>query len=188
MFRIKSIIYNILGSILLFGPFALSFYIISNIFSSDHANVFAMCCMSFITLIITGFITFGLFYIGNDSIFGDGHISGLVYRKLLLSLNRVKIVYHSDYGKFVCISDIDSDYIMIYNQRYFMLENIGSVRVSNNLDSITNEIKSIIESEMMSREHSEKKRNTKSDVLKKWDGYLDTVGKRDDKINKILKR
>ena len=51
-----------------------------------------------------------------------------------------------------------------------------------------NKLKSIIESEMMSREHSEKKRNTKSDVLKKWDGYLDTVGKRDDKINKILKR
>ncbi len=189
MFKLKTIVYNTLGSLVLFAPFALALYIIINIFNSDNFGnnffIFPKICISLLIIAIACIIV-SLYTIANDGFFED-NISILLYRKYLYSLNRTKLVYHSDYGNFECITDKDSNELIVYNQNFLMLERIGSLYVSDDLNYMTSRIKDIIELEMNKRNVSKKSRDNKADILRKWDGYLDTEGKRDDKINKILR-
>lgn len=186
MFRIKSIVYNITGLALLLAPFILSFYLIY-VLSSENMPIFACIVLSILILVLACLVVFGICFIINDSIC-ENDISIGVYRNYLFSINRVKLIYHSDYGNFVCIINKDSSEINIYNQKYFMLEKFDYVFFSGNIEDVTNRIKKIIEDEMLKRNSFKKQKDNKSDVLKKWDGYLDTAGKRDDKINKILRK
>jgi hypothetical protein len=185
MFKLKTIVYNTLGSLVLFAPFILSFYLIS-VLSSGNMPIFACIVLYILILVVACLIVFGIFFLINDSIC-ENDISIAVYRDYLFSINRVKLIYHSDYGNFVCIINKDSSEINIYNQKYFMLEKFDYVFFSGNIEDATNRIKKVIEDEMVKRNNYKKQKDNKSDVLKKWDGYLDTAGKRDDKINKILR-
>ena len=114
---------------------------------------------------------------GND----DGYYDILPFTNMFFSINRKKI-YYSDLGYFYLSVNKNSD-IIIYEQKIFYTKKLFMFDYIEDFDKnrqiIKNKLDRIYSSEI-------ERRKVKS-VISKWDGYIDTISKRDDKINKILK-
>lgn len=93
-----------------------------------------------------------------------------------------KKVYHSDLGYFYIEYDIKREKTTLYEQKIFTqvkISEIGSI----DPEYISKRIKTILDNkykEKLEEEHKKKKMET-------WDGFLDIQGKRDQKIDQIIK-
>ena len=101
-----------------------------------------------------------------------------------LTLGRKK-VYYSDLGYFyVSIKDQN---VYVYKQGYFMSHYLFEVWYDGDIELLRVEIKSkldfLYEEELRKTRH----KKFKKDKLDLWDGYIDIVSKRDDKIKRLLK-
>ena len=101
-----------------------------------------------------------------------------------LTLGRKK-VYYSDLGYFYV--SIKGDYVKVFKQGYFMSHYLFSVWYDGDIESLRLEMKKeldfLYEEELRKTRH----KKFKKDKLYLWDGYIDIVSKRDDKISKLLK-
>ena len=98
-----------------------------------------------------------------------------------------KRIYYSDLGYFYVSIDTDGTQVNIYRQTYFMSHFLFHVYFNGDVDRLRNDIKrhldEIYSLELKVKRHSKELK----DNLKKWDGYIDSQSKRDDKLNNILK-
>jgi hypothetical protein len=104
----------------------------------------------------------------------------LPFTNMIFTLNRKKI-YHSDLGYFYIYVNKYSD-IILYEQKVFYTKRLFDFHYRENMDENRKIIKAKLDSEYSSVIRSKKIKNE----ISKWDGYIDTISKRDDKINKIL--
>lgn len=103
---------------------------------------------------------------------------------------KMKIVSHEYLGDFFINLDDDENKIVIYRQKLFVLENIGSVYKSNDIEKMANSIKAFLDKKYQDILKEKNKKEATIAWKKRvedWDGYLDPVTRRDNKINKILK-
>jgi hypothetical protein len=88
---------------------------------------------------------------------------------------------------------IESNRIIIYQQEYFNrieLETFQTDRKEFTTEKLSIDIKNYLDSLYQERIKKQKKKgdtNARLKVIKNWDGFLDVVGRRDGKIDKLLK-
>jgi hypothetical protein len=96
------------------------------------------------------------------------------------NLKKLKKVYHSQLGYFYIDCDFKKDESIIYEQTPFNLIEIDKIY---GLDFLSEEIKDILDKRYKDKIDYETKKNK----VKNWDGFLDVEGKRDQKIDQIIK-
>lgn len=123
-----------------------------------------------------------------------------------LLIQKPKIIKHSELGYFSLyffdgIYD-SKPYVRIYKQKILYLKYIDCIRINNSDDDIVYNIKKVLDIYNREKIRKSKDRNIYNEKdyeneiknneikkkLKKWDGYLDTITRRDDKINSIIKK
>lgn len=94
-----------------------------------------------------------------------------------------KKIYHSDLGELYCEAGKPSkneiDKVYIYEQRWLSITKIAEVNYDVDIEYLKKLIKT-----QLDHVYSLRMKDDKSS-FKKWDGYLDTQSKRDDKLTKI---
>lgn len=93
-----------------------------------------------------------------------------------------KKVYHSDLGYFYIEYDIKGEKTTLYEQKIFTQEKISEIG-SIDPDYISVRIKSILDDKYRTKLETEQKKKK----IETWDGFLDKIGKRDQKIDQIIK-
>jgi hypothetical protein len=178
MFKLRLVIFNLVGFLFMTLPVwccILAYYV----FPDGNKSIGTS-----IILIVSILLTF--FFRSLDSDLPKNGISVLNYFKYLKKLKRTKSVYHSILGRFLCISDDKFESINVYDLKIFYIRCLDSFYTNNrDTDYIAKSVKEIIDVEYKERLKKQKIED-RINNMKKWDGYLDTEGKRDDKINKIL--
>jgi Cdc6-like AAA superfamily ATPase len=96
------------------------------------------------------------------------------------NLKKLKKVYHSQLGYFYIDCDFKKDEAILYEQTPFNLIEIYKIY---SLDYLSEEIKEILDKRYKEKIDNE----TKMNKVKNWDGFLDIEGKRDQKIDQIIK-
>ncbi len=103
----------------------------------------------------------------------------------------IKWIYHSELGYFLSI--IKKDKIVIYEQKCLCREELIDYHINSKRTTpitLSKEIKDYLDRLYLERLDEIKKlkeQNDKIEELKKWDGFLDVVGRRDGKIDQLLK-
>jgi hypothetical protein len=149
-----------------------------------------------VNLIITVLVV--LFYASIDSEFKNG-VTLLGYYEYLTFIGCTKIVSHSKLGKFMLYIELTngSTKIHVYDVGYIYLREIDYFFLNgcnNGVEELTKYVNNILDNEYEKRldrikeKEDRQKKAQDIDYIKKWDGYLDLEGKRDDKIEKILKQ
>jgi hypothetical protein len=110
----------------------------------------------------------------------------------LINLRKnTKWVYHSKLGYFYCV--IEPNKVILYQQGYFhrkKLEIFTTYGCNFTTDKLSIDIKNYLDFLYQRKLEIIKDNNDLNDTskaIKDWDGFLDVVGKRDVKINKLLK-
>jgi hypothetical protein len=99
-----------------------------------------------------------------------------------------KWICHEDLGYFIL--RIDDKEISIYQQFYLYTELIGKVNNTGTDKSIISNIKSELDKhfyEKLNLIRKEAEKNAQVKALDNWDGHFNSVTRRDEKINSILK-
>lgn len=99
-----------------------------------------------------------------------------------------KRIVHSDMGYFWMydfITEEDMNSTDIYEQGIFSVKSIFSAHIYNDLNYTIRKIKGTLD-DMYSKQIGQKRlKKEKEAMLKSWDGYLDPVVRRDEKLNDI---
>jgi hypothetical protein len=101
---------------------------------------------------------------------------------------KLKWICHEDLGYFLLL--IDDKEITIRYQGYLYTELIGKVNNTGTDKSIISNIKSELDKHFYEKLNSVRKENEKNAQVKaldNWDGHFNSVTRRDEKINSILK-
>ncbi len=119
------------------------------------------------------------------------------YYEYFSFFGNTKVVNHSKLGKFLLYIECNngSTKICVYDVGFFSHRCIDYFFLNgNDINVLTKFVNDILDYEyekrMAEKEKKEienKSRKNDIDFIKKWDGYLDTEGKRDNKIKEILK-
>lgn len=99
-----------------------------------------------------------------------------------------KFVCHNELGYFFIA--FEGDQICVHTQGFFIQKELFSINNTGDVITIARSIKQSLDkmySTKVKEEKSEKEKSDRIDAMKKWDGYLDTQGRRDGKIKEILK-
>lgn len=104
----------------------------------------------------------------------------------LVSTQRRKRLYHSDMGEFELIIHSKSLKGDVVRQGFLSCKKLFNVDLNNKfyMDSIKRNLDEIYKEEIMEVERIRKNKQRVAEIMK-GDGYLDVVGKREDKINKL---
>lgn len=99
-----------------------------------------------------------------------------------------KRIVHSDMGYFWMhdfMTEEENNRTDIYEQGIFSTKSIFSAYIYDDLNFTINTIKGTLD-EMYSKQIDlQRTKKKKEDMLKSWDGYLDPVARREDKLNDI---
>lgn len=113
-------------------------------------------------------------------------LSGIVS---LIQNRNVKYVYHDELGYFLI--SFCGDKIYGHKQGFMYINQIFDLYNDGDLERISKVIKENLDQIYYHKLEKERKSNDikdKIDSMKKWDGYLDTKGRRDGKLNDLLGR
>jgi hypothetical protein len=101
-----------------------------------------------------------------------------------LALGR-KRVYYSDLGYFYV--SIKGDYVSVHKQGLIMSHYLFKVWYGGDIELLRDSIKSELDSLYAKELMESRSKKLKKDNLRSWDGYIDIVSKRDDKLKDLLK-
>jgi hypothetical protein len=198
--KFKLLVYNILGiSVAFFIQGIFTYNTVSHILESNmnvQDSLLNYGGVAVVNLIITVLVV--LFYASIDSAFKNG-VTLLGYYEYLTFIGCTKIVSHSKLGKFMLYIELTngSTKIHVYDVGYIYLREIDYFFLNgcnNGVEELTKYVNNILDNEYEKRldkikeKEDRQKKAQDIDYIKKWDGYLDLEGKRDDKIEKILKQ
>ena len=101
-----------------------------------------------------------------------------------LTLGR-KRIYYSDLGYFYV--SIKGDYVSVHKQGFLLSHYLFNVWYGGDIESLRSSIKSELDSLYAKELVEARSKKLKKDNLRSWDGYIDIVSKRDDKLKDLLK-
>jgi hypothetical protein len=164
----------------IFFSFKLGFYI-----PKETVNIIWKVVIS---ILILG-VAFFAIIMCESSISGSGktHSFLLLPISFFMTLQN-KWVYHDDLGYF--FATFEGEDITIYKQSFFYSKELFSVDNTGDVDKVALRIKKELDTIYSKKVTKEKENNIlkeKINKMKKWDGYLDKKGRRDGKLNDILR-
>lgn len=197
-FKFKRFLFYTFSLLLMCGQVGLTYSAFSllhnhNTDTSFFINWFIPVVLSLIVLFLSLLIGIGLERIGSKSSINIGWGEWLF---TLTYYKSFKKVYHSELGYFViCLwPEIETNYnkstplIRLYQQGWFRMTYLESFNVEP--DYLQESIKEFLDkkySDVYRKKIAKDELNSKIEKIKKWDGFLDKVGARDEKINQLLK-
>ena len=106
---------------------------------------------------------------------------------LIDNYKKTKWVYHDDLGFFISV--FEDEKIIVYKQGFLYMKELFIVYNDGNVKSISNAVKNNLDEiyrTKVSKAEEQRRINDKIDVIKEWDGFLDTQSRRDGKIKQLL--
>lgn len=193
--KIKNIIFHISGISLYLVIFTLIYYFVNLVFiKNPEFQGTEKIAIGFCVGAVVAILILGIFAILNNATFDDEYKYKYNITKYpfyyLFWKEDAKWIYHSELGYFLCI--IKQESLVVYKQEYFYRSKIEEFYTHYNysIDTVSNSIKEYLDRIYLSKLDKIKKEKEildKNNRIKKWDGFLDVAGRRDGKINQLLK-
>ena len=182
MRHLKRIIFTLFGLAFVIGP------VIGIIYALTGADKFEATIGNIIGLtFISILIAFLMFIMGVliNKFFEDSKIT-IFTAFIMISFQKRKRLYHSTMGEFELIIDEDDLEGILVKQGFFSCKEIGKFDLDkySYMENIKQYLDARYKDEIAEIEERKRKRELVGKLMKE-EGYLDVVGKRDDKINKL---
>ena len=182
MRHLKRLIFTLLGLAFVMAPVYGIIYLITHEdkFEATIGNVIGMNLIGIIMVLI-----FSILGAVINKLFEDSGIT-IFTAFFLISFKKRKRLYHSTMGEFELIIDEDNLEGLLVKQGIFSCKEIAKFDLErkNFMETIKQHLDARYKDEIAEREERKRKRELVK-VLMKEEGYLDVVGKRDDKITKL---
>ena len=182
MRHLKRIIFTLLGFAFIIGPVMCIIYALSGA-DKFEATIGAIIGLTVISLLIA----FLMFIMGVpiNNLFEDRKIT-IFTAFIFISFQKRKRLYHSTMGEFELIIDEDDLEGTLVKQGFFSCKEIGTfgLEKENFMENIKKHLDTRYKDEIAEIEERKRKRELVEGLMKE-EGYLDVVGKRDDKITKL---
>ena len=182
MRHLKRIIFTLLGFAFIIGPVIA---MLSALTGTDkfEATIGAIIGLTVISLLIA----FMMFLMGAliNKLFEDRKIT-IFTAFIFISFQKRKRLYHSTMGEFELIIDEDDLEGSLVKQGFFSCKEIGKFDIEKYsfMENIKQYLDARYKDEIAKIEERKRKRELVEGLMKE-EGYLDVVGKRDDKITKL---
>ena len=179
---IRRVIFTLLGFAFITGPVMGIIYALSGAdkFESTIGNIIALTVISLL-------IAFMMFLMGAliNKLFEDSKIT-IFTAFIFISFQKRKRLYHSTMGEFELIIDEDDLEGILVKQGFFSCKEIGKFDLDKYgyMENIKQYLDARYKDEIAEIEERKRKRELVGKLMKE-EGYLDVVGKRDDKITKL---
>ena len=182
MRHLKRIIFTLLGFVFVAGP------VIALLSALTGADKFEATIGAVIGLtVISILIAFLMFLMGAliNKLFEDSKIT-IFTAFIMISFQKRKRLYHSTMGEFELIIDEDDLEGSLVKQGIFSCKEIGKFDLDkySYMENIKKYLDAKYKDEIKEIEERKRKRELVGKLMKE-EGYLDVVGKRDDKITKL---
>jgi len=182
MRHIKRIIFTLLGFAFIIGPVMGIIYALAGA-DKVEITIGAIIGLTVISLLIA----FMMFLMGAliNKLFEDRKIT-IFTAFIMISFQKRKRLYHSTMGEFELIIDEDDLEGTLVKQGFFSCKEIGKFDIEKYsfMENIKQYLDARYKDEIAEIEERKRKRELVGKVMKE-EGYLDVVGKRDDKITKL---
>ena len=113
----------------------------------------------------------------------------IIFYYFFMSLKKCKVVHHEYLGDFIIqIDNSKSREVMLFKQDWFGFENLNSFDLQDDPEVLAKNIKIKLDSlysQKLYEDDIKNKFNQKVNKIMEWDGHLDTVTRRDDKLDKL---
>lgn len=183
--RLKRIFYIGLGLVTQLFVCILPFKLIFTNFKPEGANpLLSVILGTILSLLLSGIlqiILHGLSYWHRNN-------SSIIFYHFFRSLKKSKIIHHEDLGEFIILIDNRREEVILFNQGWFGFEEINNFELISNTEVLSKRIKDVLDNEysyMIKKQESKNNFNQKVENVMKWDGHLNNVTRRDDKLDKL---
>ena len=188
MVKFKNFIFNLFGISFYLGFLTLLIYIEKNIFYMKTESSALSIIIMIVVLLASIGVRYLLSFVDKEFHSMKSYITILGYIFYHTKRKDRKWIFHSDLGYFLCV--ITKDRIYLYEPSFLYLKeiydewNVGNIEgISKNIkNSLDSRFKNILKIKLENKEAKER-----MNMIKNWDGYLDTQSRRDNKIDKLLK-
>ena len=106
-----------------------------------------------------------------------------------MSLKKSKVIHHEYLGDFIIqIDNSRSREVILFKQDWFGFEHLNSFNLQDDPEVLAKNIKSTLDSlysQQLYEDDIKNRFNQKVNKIMEWDGHLDTVTRRDDKLDKL---
>ena len=182
MRHLKRIIFTLLGFAFVTAP------AIGMIYALTGADKFEATIGAIIGLTVISLLIAFLMFIGGaliNKLFEDSKIT-IFTAFFMISFQKRKRLYHSTMGQFELIIDEDDLEGILVKQGFFSCKEIGKFDIERKdfMENIKTQLDARYKDEIKEIEERKRKRELVGKLMKE-EGYLDVVGKRDDKITKL---
>jgi len=182
MRHLKRLIFTLLGLAFVMAPVygIISLMTHADKFEATIGNVIGMNLIGIIMVLI-----FSILGALINKLFEDSEIT-IFTAFFLVSFKKRKRLYHSTMGEFELIIDEDNLEGLLVKQGIFSCKEIAKFDLErkNFMEIIKQHLDARYKDEIAEKKERKRKRELVK-VLMKEEGYLDVVGKRDDKLNKL---
>ena len=182
MRHLKRIIFTLLGFAFIIGPVMGIIYALAGAdkFEATIGNIIGLTVISIL-------LAFMMFLMGAliNKLFEDSKIT-IFTAFIFISFQKRKRLYHSTMGEFELIIDEDDLEGTLVKQGFFSCKEIGKFDIEKYsfMENIKQYLDARYKDEIAEIEERKRKRELVEGLMKE-EGYLDVVGKRDDKITKL---
>ena len=182
MRHLKRIIFTLLGFAFIIGPVMGIIYALAGAdkFEATIGNIIGLTVISIL-------LAFMMFLMGAliNKLFEDSKIT-IFTAFIFISFQKRKRLYHSTMGEFELIIDEDDLEGSLVKQGFFSCKEIGKFDIEKYsfMENIKQYLDARYKDEIAEIEERKRKRELVEGLMKE-EGYLDVVGKRDDKITKL---
>lgn len=181
-FKIKRLLFYIFTTLLMIGQLLLAYWV-CELLQTGSVGFW----MTWFLPVLLGFVVFVLvFFLGIPLSGGKDHFGWGDWYFTLPRFKSFKKVYHSELGYFLIL--VTESGVGLYQQGWWRLTNLNKFELDP--ESLQGRIKKYLDEKYQDKVRAKKEKddiNSKINQVKEWDGFLDKVGKRDEKINQLLK-
>ena len=113
----------------------------------------------------------------------------IIFYHFFISLKKSKVIHHEYLGDFIIqIDNSRFNGVMLFKQDWFGFEHLNSFDLQDDPEVLAKNIKSTLDSlysQQLYEDDTKNRFNQKVNKIMEWDGHLDTVTRRDDKLDKL---
>ena len=188
MFKLKRGFYlglGILTQLFVCYIFKLILFSLLNSMNKDISQLTGIIIGSLIGIVCVAVIQLILYLLShwhreNDSI---------IFYHFFISLKKSKVIHHEYLGDFIIqIDNSRFNGVMLFKQDWFGFEHLNSFDLQDDPEVLAKNIKSTLDSlysQQLYEDDTKNRFNQKVNKIMEWDGHLDTVTRRDDKLDKL---
>ncbi len=187
--KLKRVVFLTLSISIVLFTLWISFYI-GWLVKPGTGAISSFLIKSLLGILCTGVILFLVMLITMAISDGSKNIPFIVGVVYLFSSD--KWIYHAELGYFLAI--FQGNKMTVYKQNFLSMKEVAEIDIYGiNNDELSLYVAKNIKSKLdelyqskLKKLNARKEEKSRIDHLKEWDGYLDTVGRRDGKIKDLL--